>query len=96
MAPQLGLGIMLVFLGGILNGSFAAPMKRLSRWRWENTWLLWAIAGLVVFPWLTAFATVPHLAGVLAQASGGVLARVAFFDLPGALALSCSARESRA
>ena len=79
MAPQLGLGIMLVFLGGILNGSFAAPMKRLSGWRWENIWLLYAITGLVVFPWLTAFATVPHLVGVLAQASGAVLGKVAFF-----------------
>jgi L-rhamnose-H+ transport protein len=79
MAPQLGLGITLVFLGGILNGSFAAPMKRLSRWRWENTWLLWAIAGLVVFPWAFGFATVPHLASVLGQASGAVLGKVAFF-----------------
>jgi L-rhamnose-H+ transport protein len=79
MGQQLGLGVLLVFVGGILNGSFAAPMKRLSAWRWENTWLIWSITGLVVFPWLFGFATVPHLIGVLGQASVGALGKVAFF-----------------
>lgn len=79
MSHQLGWGLTLVFLGGMVNGSFAAPMKRLSAWRWENTWLVYSVAGLLILPWAIALATVPHLAAVLHQASGAVLAKVALF-----------------
>jgi len=79
MGHQIGWGLMLVLLGGMLNGSFAAPMKRLSAWRWENTWLVYAFTGLLILPWVIALATVPHLGGVLQQASGAVLAKVALF-----------------
>jgi L-rhamnose-H+ transport protein len=79
MGHQIGWGLMLVFVGGMLNGSFAAPMKRLSAWRWENTWLVYALMGLLILPWVIALATVPHLGGVLQQSSGTVLAKVALF-----------------
>jgi L-rhamnose-H+ transport protein len=79
MGHQIGWGLMLVFVGGMLNGSFAAPMKRLSAWRWENTWLVYALTGLGILPWIIALVTVPHLGGVFQQASGTVLAKVALF-----------------
>jgi L-rhamnose-H+ transport protein len=79
MGHQIGWGLMLVFVGGMLNGSFAAPMKRLSAWRWENTWLVYACMGLLVLPWVIALLTVPHLGGVLRESSGSVLAKVALF-----------------
>jgi L-rhamnose-H+ transport protein len=79
MGHQIGWGLMLVFVGGMLNGSFAAPMKRLAAWRWENTWLVYALTGLLILPWVIALATVPHLGGVFQQASGAVLAKVALF-----------------
>ena len=63
----------------MLNGSFAAPMKRLSAWRWENIWLVYSLTGLLILPWVIALATVPHLGGVLQQSSGTVLAKVALF-----------------
>jgi L-rhamnose-H+ transport protein len=81
MGHQLGWGLLLVFVGGVLNGSFAAPMKRLSAWRWENTWLIYAISGLLILPWAMALATVPHVGGVLQQSSGSVLTKVALFGL---------------
>lgn len=79
MDHQIGWGLALVFLGGILNGSFAAPMKRLSAWRWENTWLVYAFTGFLILPWVIALATVPHLGVVLQQSSGAVLAKIALF-----------------
>jgi L-rhamnose-H+ transport protein len=81
MAHQLAWGLLLVFVGGMLNGSFAAPMKRLTAWRWENTWLIYAFTGLLVLPWVIALATVPRVGGVLQQASGSVLAKVVLFGL---------------
>jgi L-rhamnose-H+ transport protein len=79
MVHQIGWGLMLVIVGGMLNGSFAAPMKRLSAWRWENSWLVFAFTGLLILPWAVALATVPHLGGVFQQASGAVLAKVTLF-----------------
>jgi len=79
MSPDLGFGLACVLAGGILNGSWVLPMKRLTAWRWENTWLAFSILGLVVLPWTAAAATIPDLAGVLAGTSGATLARVLLF-----------------
>jgi L-rhamnose-H+ transport protein len=74
-------GILGVLLGGILNGSFVAPMKKLHKWRWENSWLVYSISGLLIIPWIAALTTVPKLGEVLAGASSGALWRVALFGL---------------
>src|SRR3984893_9707457 len=74
-------GIGVVTLAGILNGSFAAPMKLMPGWRWENSWLIFALSGLIVFPWIISFATVPNLASVYAGASASTLNKVVLFGL---------------
>ncbi len=79
MGHQIGWGLALVSAGGILNGSFAAPLKRIAQWRWENIWLIYSISGLLILPWAVALATVPNMGGVLHQSSGAVLAKVALF-----------------
>jgi L-rhamnose-H+ transport protein len=74
-------GLAVVILAGILNGSFAAPMKRMTGWHWENSWLVFAASGLIVLPWLITFATVPNIAGVFISASPSVLIKVLLFGL---------------
>jgi hypothetical protein len=76
---DIGLGIAGVLLGGFLNGSWVLPMKRLTAWRWENTWLTFSILGLVVIPWIVAAVTVPQLGAILTGTSGSTLARVLLF-----------------
>jgi hypothetical protein len=51
MGTHFGWGIFLVLLGGLLNGSFYVPMKRMPLWRWENTWLIYSIFAMIVIPW---------------------------------------------
>jgi L-rhamnose-H+ transport protein len=65
------LGFLFVLAAGILNGSFALPLKFTPRWSWENTWLIWAILGMAVFPTLLTLGTVPHLSTAY-QMIGGV------------------------
>ena len=74
-------GIGVVTLAGILQGSFAAPMKRMPAWRWENSWLLFALSGLIIFPWIVNFATVPNVTSVYAGASPSTLIKVLLFGL---------------
>lgn len=75
-ASNPGLGTVLAVLAGILLGAFAAPMKRILGWNWENTWRDYCFWSLIVFAWLFGFATVPGLIPVLLAAPAGALAPV--------------------
>ena len=81
MPSTVGWGIAVVVLAAILNGSFAVPSKRMSGWRWENSWLLFAFSGLLMVPWIVTFATVPNLVDVFNGASSAILLRVVFFGI---------------
>ena len=65
-------GMCLLILAGVMNASFALPMKFVRSWAWENTWLLWSIFALLVLPGALALATIPSLGGIL-HANTGVV-----------------------
>jgi L-rhamnose-H+ transport protein len=71
------LGFSLLFLAGAMNGSFTLPMKFTRKWAWENTWAIWTIFALFVFPFLLAYSTVPQINSAYAQAGAGVVLIVA-------------------
>jgi L-rhamnose-H+ transport protein len=81
MTGELALGVAAVLFGGLLNGSFVAPMKRLRRWQWENSWLVYSLTGLLIIPWIVAPLAVPDLGGVLAGASWQTILAVILFGL---------------
>jgi L-rhamnose-H+ transport protein len=62
MSGHFWLGMAIIFVSGVLNGSFPAPMKYSRRWRWENTWLVFATVSLLLLPWIMAAGFVPGLA----------------------------------
>jgi L-rhamnose-H+ transport protein len=70
-------GLSLLFLAGVMNGSFALPMKFTRNWAWENTWLVWTICALFVFPLLLAYSTIPQLSRVYSQAGFSIILLVA-------------------
>jgi len=63
-------GILIFTLGGLAGAIFYLPFKKVKGWAWESYWLVYAVAGLVVVPWLLAFATSPNLVSVLRAAPG--------------------------
>jgi L-rhamnose-H+ transport protein len=79
MSVEVGWGIAGVLLGGFLNGSFVLPMKRLTRWKWENTWLIYSVTGLILIPWAVALAVVPRLSDIFLSASPSTLVKVLVF-----------------
>ena len=64
MTDHFWLGMAVIFISGGLNGSFPLPMKYTRQWKWENTWLVFAAAALLIIPWLLAASFVPHLGDV--------------------------------
>ena len=58
---------LLVSVGGVLTGVFTGPMKYLTRWRWENIWLVYALIALLIIPWAVIGTMVPHLLSLYGQ-----------------------------
>lgn len=62
---NLSLGVLISFVAGTLNGSFATPTKYMKLWKWENVWAAWAVVAFsFFFPWGLALNTVPDLFGL--------------------------------
>lgn len=74
-------GVAGVLGGGVLNGSFVAPMKKMEAWHWENSWLVYSISGLLVVPGAVAFLSVPHLIQVFRDSPSAAFWRVVLFGL---------------
>ena len=66
-------GIISSIIAGTINGSFAAPMKRITNWEWENTWLIYALVAMLFLPIATAFISVPGLLSIYTQAGSSVI-----------------------
>lgn len=74
-----GWGIVLLIIAGVMNASFALPMKFTRKWAWENTWLAWSICALLFLPPLLAVLTIPHLGDVYQQAGSSIIIAVVLF-----------------
>ena len=62
------LGILIFTLGGLAGAMFYLPFSRVKKWAWESYWFIYALVGLVVAPWILAFAASPNIQAVLRAA----------------------------
>ncbi len=53
-----------IFIGGIINGSFALPTKNIKHWHFENIWLHYAVWAFLILPWAIIFLLAPNAAAV--------------------------------
>jgi L-rhamnose-H+ transport protein len=68
-----GIGLCLLVMAGAMNGSFTVPMKFTPNWEWENTWFIWTVFALLVFPSIFTFTTIPSLHAVYSEAGLGAV-----------------------
>lgn len=73
------MGFLILLVAGVMNASFTLPMKFTRNWNWENTWLVWTIFALVIFPPLAAFGTIPQLGQLYGEVATGLVVTVAIF-----------------
>jgi L-rhamnose-H+ transport protein len=78
---DVSVGVLLALAAGVVNGSFAAPTKYATRWKWENIWAVWAVVALFFSPWALAFATVPNLPGFYHKVNSGFFVLLVAFGL---------------
>jgi L-rhamnose-H+ transport protein len=74
-------GIIAAVISGALNGSFAVPMKRTTKWEWENVWLLYAVTAMIILPLIIALCTVPQLLAIYNDTPAKVLVRTFLFGI---------------
>jgi L-rhamnose-H+ transport protein len=63
------LGIGLYVLAGLSGACFYLPFKGVKQWSWESGWMMYAVSGLILTPWILAFIVSPNVLSVLHQAS---------------------------
>jgi L-rhamnose-H+ transport protein len=73
------LGLLLTIVSGTLNGSFAVPTKKIHKWEWENTWLIYAFLGMIVFPLLITLFFIPDLLNIYSNVASSQLWAVLLF-----------------
>ena len=72
-------GLVLIVLGGVMEGLFALPMRFAPRWSWENFWGAGSLMALLLVPWPLALLTVPHLGSIYASADSTSLLLAVLF-----------------
>jgi L-rhamnose-H+ transport protein len=69
------LGVVIFVLGGLAGAVFYLPFKQVKNWAWESYWLIYAVVGLVLVPWVLAFSTSPNVIAVLKAAPASELVK---------------------
>lgn len=59
------LALILVLFAGFINGSFAAPMKYMTKWDEENIWFAFSFWGFLILPWLTILIMAPEVFDII-------------------------------
>jgi len=67
------LGLIVVIAAAVFQGSFAVPMAYARTWKWENSWMIFSIFGMIVFNLLFALVSIPGLFEVYRTAGPGEL-----------------------
>ncbi len=54
-----------VVAAGLLNGSFAVPIKTTRVWKFDHIWMIHSLLAMGLLPWAIAIITVPHWSSIL-------------------------------
>ncbi len=53
-------GVLVVAFAGLLNGSGAWPMKKMSKFQFEHWWFIGMLTGLILIPWCVTLTLCPN------------------------------------
>lgn len=77
-----------IAIAGMLNGTFAVPMKKARVWTFHHVWGLFSVLAMVVVPWTGILLAVPSWRGTLmAIPAGGLTSLIALGLIWGAASL---------
>jgi L-rhamnose-H+ transport protein len=56
-----------VIVAGVLNGSFAVPMKTARAWKFPHIWAVFSLLAMAIIPWGGVAIAVPDMRGILSS-----------------------------
>lgn len=63
------LGWIGILIAGILNGSFAFPLKTARAWRFDQIWALHSLLAMAFWPWVVVVTLVPNWLNIMSAVS---------------------------
>jgi L-rhamnose-H+ transport protein len=75
------IGLLIVGLAAILQGTFFLPMTYTKKWEWAHKWFAFSLLGMLVANWLIALSIFPNLGGIISQIPTDLLFTVLIFGL---------------
>lgn len=72
-ATNPAIGIMIFMIGGLAGAIFYMPLTKVKDWAWESYWMIYAVVGLLIVPWILALTMSPNLFAVLKAAPSNEL-----------------------
>jgi L-rhamnose-H+ transport protein len=72
-------GLLLVVVGGFLQGTFVLPMTLTRKWQWEHTWAAFSLLGMWVLNWIITLILIPNVLSIYQAVSINSLVTLALF-----------------
>jgi hypothetical protein len=76
-------------VAGVLNGTFAVPLKRTRVWKFHHAWGLFSILAMVVAPWAGILEYIPWIRSAFLEPATVVDGAYALPQQPGAGTTPC-------
>jgi L-rhamnose-H+ transport protein len=64
------LGLVIILLAAVLQGTFILPMKNTHGWRWEHSWFAFSTFGMLLLNAAIGFTTIPSLLAIYSSTPG--------------------------
>jgi L-rhamnose-H+ transport protein len=62
-------GLLIVIIAAIFQGSFAVPMAYARTWKWENSWIMFSIFGMIILNLIFSIISIPNLFQIYSSSS---------------------------
>ncbi|MBN2762998.1 MAG: hypothetical protein JXR41_07910 [Bacteroidales bacterium] len=76
---NLSLGLIIVGLAGVLQGTFFLPMTYTRKWEWAHKWFAFSLLAMLLVNWCIAFFTIGHIITIISAIPSTLLLTVLFF-----------------
>jgi L-rhamnose-H+ transport protein len=60
MSASILLGILIIAIGAFASGSFSIPFDKVTKWKWENSWLTFSFFAYLIVPLIICLIVAPH------------------------------------
>ena len=78
---EIAIGLFVILIAGIFQGTFVTPLSMTKKWNWENGWFTFSLLGMIILNWVLALIFIPNLSSVYSSCSLTDLSILALFGL---------------